>query len=148
MFYAILLGAVSRMKRAVQKTVIAPPAAIQREAARPCRSATAPARAGAAVPPIISPTKVARPIAVAANCGGTLSVGTSTKDNDETRKCQQPGMAEQIRYLVRQRHCCRDQSYKQQRRFASRIVRDPRQCPAPEERSDATGTEDQTCESS
>src|SRR5438094_1593349 len=68
--------------------------------------------------------------------------------SDETRKRQQPGVIEQIRHLVGQWHCCRDQSYKQQRRFASRIVRDPTQCPAPEKRSDATGTEDQTCESS
>ena len=44
----------------------------------PCFSASAPARTGAAVAPTISPVNVASPIDVAANCGGTLSVGTST----------------------------------------------------------------------
>ena len=45
---------------------------------RPNCCAMAPPAAGAIVAPMISPTRVARPIAVAENCGGTLSAGTST----------------------------------------------------------------------
>ena len=45
---------------------------------KPYISASAPASIGATVAPMTSPTSVAKPIDVARNCEGTLSVGTST----------------------------------------------------------------------
>jgi len=115
------------MNRDASKTNIAPPLAIQSGATRPYRFAAAPASAGAMAPPTISPTSVASPNAVAANLAGTLSVGTSTKDEcrdalpavrKKTSGGHQPRMGNEEGYLVGQGRGRRNERDDDQRRFA------------------------------